>query len=180
MDIREKISDKIKCIFKKSKSKKIPKGKSLDEFVSKIEIGIYDKAVKEATEKNIDISWSNDYFKEMYIIYARHICLNLNSSSYVKNKGLFKDVINKKVEPKNIAKMTPQELFPNQWKLLMDDKFKRDQHMYEVDKSGATDEFLCRKCNQRECSFYEMQTRSADEPMTIFVTCLNCGNRWKE
>ena len=39
---------------------------------------------------------------------------------------------------------------------------------------------LCRKCGQRECTFYEMQTRSADEPMTIFVTCLSCGNRWKE
>lgn len=23
------------------------------------------------------------------------------------------------------------------------------------------------------------QTRSADEPMTTFVTCTNCGNKWK-
>lgn len=180
MDIRAKISNKISNIFKKSKSKKVPTGKSLDEFVSKIEYGIYDKAVEEATKKNIDISWSNDYFKELYIIYSRNVCLNLNTSSYVKNKSLFKEVINQKVKPENIAKMTPQEMFPNQWKMLMDDKFKRDQHMYEVDKSGATDEFLCRKCNHRECSFYEMQTRSADEPMTIFINCLNCGNRWKE
>ena len=47
------------------------------------------------------------------------------------------------------------------------------------DISAATDEFKCYKCKKRKCTYYEMQTRSADEPMTTFVTCLNCGNRWK-
>lgn len=31
----------------------------------------------------------------------------------------------------------------------------------------------------RKTTYYQMQTRSADEPMTTFVTCVNCGNRWK-
>ena len=30
-----------------------------------------------------------------------------------------------------------------------------------------------------QCSYYQLQTRSADEPMTTFVTCINCGARWK-
>ena len=37
----------------------------------------------------------------------------------------------------------------------------------------------CGKCKKRETSFYELQTRSADEPMTTFITCLNCGHRWR-
>ncbi len=44
---------------------------------------------------------------------------------------------------------------------------------------AATDIFKCGKCKQRKCSYYQMQTRSADEPMTTFVTCLVCDNRWK-
>ena len=28
---------------------------------------------------------------------------------------------------------------------------------------------------KRECSYYELQIRSADESATLFITCLNCG-----
>ena len=44
---------------------------------------------------------------------------------------------------------------------------------------ATTDQFQCGKCRQRKTQYYQMQTRSADEPMTTFVTCVNCGNRWK-
>lgn len=47
------------------------------------------------------------------------------------------------------------------------------------DNSAETDQFKCGKCHQRRTKYYQMQTRSADEPMTTFVTCINCGNRWK-
>ena len=40
-------------------------------------------------------------------------------------------------------------------------------------------EFKCRKCKSNNCSHYQMQTRSADEPMTTFVNCMDCGNRWR-
>ena len=43
-----------------------------------------------------------------------------------------------------------------------------------------TDAFKCKRCGSRSCSYYEVQTRSADEPMTQFVNCLECNNRWKQ
>ncbi|KAF9911256.1 RNA polymerase II elongation factor [Lobosporangium transversale] len=47
------------------------------------------------------------------------------------------------------------------------------------EQQAETDMFKCGKCKGRKTRYYQMQTRSADEPMTTFVTCINCGNRWK-
>jgi transcription elongation factor S-II len=45
--------------------------------------------------------------------------------------------------------------------------------------TGYTEQFRCGRCKERKCTYFQLQTRSADEPMTTFVTCANCGNRWK-
>ena len=71
------------------------------------------------------------------------------------------------------------QMFPEHWKDIYDEKEKRDKFLYEVNKDMATDIFKCGRCKKSECSYYQLQTRSADEPMTTFVTCLNCGKRWK-
>ena len=42
-----------------------------------------------------------------------------------------------------------------------------------------TDLFKCGKCKSNDCSYFQLQTRSADEPMTTYVWCGSCGNRWK-
>nr|CAD7263750.1 unnamed protein product [Timema shepardi] len=43
----------------------------------------------------------------------------------------------------------------------------------------STDLLKCGKCKKRNCTYNQIQTRSADEPMTTFVMCNECGNRWK-
>ena len=45
---------------------------------------------------------------------------------------------------------------------------------------AISDEFKCGKCKKRKVTYYQKQTRSADEPMTTFLTCVNCGNQWRE
>ena len=47
-------------------------------------------------------------------------------------------------------------------------------------KLTTTDMFRCAKCKERKCTYFEMQTRSADEPMTVFINCEGCGHRWKQ
>ena len=64
-----------------------------------------------------------------------------------------------------------------EWRMTM--PIKRDKSKCEVNLEAATDEFTCFKCKKSRCTYYQLQTRSADEPMTTFVTCINCGNRWK-
>lgn len=51
----------------------------------------------------------------------------------------------------------------------------------KTDKAFAPQEglFQCGRCKSKKTTHYQLQTRSADEPMTTFVTCLNCHKRWK-
>jgi transcription elongation factor S-II len=76
--------------------------------------------------------------------------------------------------------MDRYELNPTRWKTQFDNQQMREKRQLEGDRSMATDMFLCKRCGKRECTYYEMQTRSADEPMTIFITCLNCGKHWRQ
>ena len=99
--------------------------------------------------------------------------------SYVNNVRLFERLIMGEFSGYELADMPLQCMFPEHWKPLVDEKSKRDRTLYEINKEMATDIYKCGRCKKRECSFYQLQTRSADEPMTTFVTCLNCGNRWK-
>ncbi|GMH19367.1 hypothetical protein Nepgr_021208 [Nepenthes gracilis] len=59
----------------------------------------------------------------------------------------------------------------------------KDKDLFECERGGppkaTTDQFKCGRCKQWKCTYYQLQTRSADEPMTIFVTCVNCNNHWK-
>lgn len=138
-----------------------------------LEKGIFNYTLKEATNKKIVKKWDNPYFVQLYVDRVRSIYKNLD------NKDLIEQIQNGSIKPHLIAFMTHQEMRPDIWSALIEAKSKRDKNKFETNLEAATDTFTCRKCHSKKCSYYGLQTRSADEPMTIFVTCLECGTRWK-
>jgi len=143
-----------------------------------IERSIFNYCIQEAKQRNIVKKWDNKYFTLLYVNRFRSLWFNLNKS-YVNNKGLLNKIKKNKIVPKKVGSLTHPEMYPNKWKVLIKDKMNRDKNKYKTDKSGASKEFKCRKCGKRETNYYQVQTRSADEPMTTFITCLNCGNHWR-
>ena len=148
-----------------------------EEISTKIEESILKSVISSCESRKIVTKWNNTHFKKMYLNKARSIYTNIDKNSYIKNNYLFDNLSNINLE--NIGYMTYQELNPHHWKRLLDKKYKKQEELYETKQEAMTDEFKCKRCKSRKTSYYEMQTRSADEPMTIFITCLNCGNRWK-
>jgi transcription elongation factor S-II len=138
-----------------------------------MEKGIYNYAIKEATTRKVVKKWDNPHFVQIYIDRVRTIYFNLN------NKELLQHLADGTIKPHVVAFMTHQELRPDKWDKLIQEKIQRDKYKYETNIEAATDTFKCRKCQSNKCTYYQMQTRSADEPMTTFVTCIDCGNRWK-
>ena len=151
-----------------------------DDKAIKIEESIIKYICKICINRKILKSWDNNSFKKMYFNKCRSLYSNLKDDSYIKNTELIKKVKNNEISLENIAFMSFQELFPSHWKKIMDEKYKKEKIMYETKVEAMTDQFKCRRCKSRKCTYYELQTRSADEAMTIFITCLNCGNRWKQ
>ena len=145
-----------------------------------IENSIYTVVCKTCEQKNIVKRWENVYFKKAYMNKVRSIYSNIKTDSYIKNDYL-NDKINKnEICLDEIANLSFPELFPKRWKIYVDIKTNKNKKLFENKQEAMTDQFKCGRCKSRKCTYYELQTRSADEGMTIFVTCLDCGARWKQ
>ena len=138
-----------------------------------IEKGVFNYCIKEASTKKIIKKSENPLFVQIYIDRLRTIYLNL------KNPALLMQLKNKEVLSQQFAYMTHQEMDPITWKILLDKKIKKEKNRFHTRVQASTDMFTCRKCKSKNCTYYELQTRSADEPATIFITCLDCGKNWR-
>jgi transcription elongation factor S-II len=161
-EFRENIRKKLSLFFNKP------------SYAENLERGIYNWSLKEAKNRKVVKQWSNLYFVRIYIDHLRSIYVNLKN-----NRFLIELVETKKIKSHELAFMSHQELNPERWTELIRLKSIRDKNKYEQNMEAATDSFKCRKCRSTKCTYYELQTRSADEPMTIFITCLDCGTKWK-
>ena len=119
-------------------------------------------------------------FLDIYVNIQRTLMANLHAGSPIQNPRLLGRVKDGELRLEDLPSMTSYEMYPENWKELADRQMLREKKLLEGNKGSATDRFKCNRCGKRECSYYEMQTRSADEPMTIFVNCLNCGKRWRQ
>jgi len=98
-----------------------------------------------------------------------------------KNVSLRENVLTGRITPDQIAIMTPEEMANEDLKALRK-KFTKeaiDDHQMAKSEGTKTDLLKCNKCRKRNVTYNQMQTRSADEPMTTFCFCNECGNRWK-
>jgi transcription elongation factor S-II len=138
-----------------------------------LEIGVYNYALKEATNRKVVRKWDNEHFVQLYVDRLRTIYINL------KNPIVLKQLTDNTFTTQVFAYMSHHEMLPEKWDDLIQKKIIRDKTKYDTQIEAATDTFTCRKCKSNKCTYYQMQTRSADEPMTTFVSCIDCGNRWK-
>lgn len=165
--IREKVRGKFLKLFHEHPEK-----------VPELEKEILITCQESASKSNIEVSWDNPVFSRIYLNKCVSLYANLDSSSYIQNMRLLERYISNEFNAFELARMDRVSLFPEIWKKLLDEK-QKSKFKYKKDIDGATNKFKCSRCKKRVCSYFELQTRSADEPMTVFVTCLNCGKRWR-
>ena len=150
------------------------------EEIRSLEKGIFEASFQYSQKQYIARNWKTPAFREVYRQILRSVLSNLHPQSPVQNTRLVTRVKEGEFTLYEIPFMSSYEMYPEKWFALKDKLLQREQKILEGNKSRATDQFKCRRCQKRECTYYELQTRSADEPMTIFITCLNCGKEWRQ
>jgi len=145
-----------------------------DKKARNIEKSIYNKCLEDATKRVIIKRWDNKMFVLTYIDKFKHVYFTIKNPEIMDkiNKGIIKT--------SEIAFKNHEELYPEKWSILTEEKKFRLENKYFPKIEASTDSFICRKCKSTKCTYTQVQTRSADESMTIFVTCLDCKSRWKQ
>ncbi|XP_012987167.2 transcription elongation factor A protein 1 [Esox lucius] len=113
--------------------------------------------------------------------YKNRVRSRIANLKDIKNPNLRRNVLCGNVAPDRMAKMTAEEMASDELKLIRKNLTKEAIRDHQVSQTGGTqtDLFTCGKCKKKRCTYTQVQTRSADEPMTTFVFCMECGNRWK-
>lgn len=136
---------------------------SVEELATELEEAIYNEF------KNTDNRYKNR---------VRSRIANLKDP---KNPELSRNYIYGAISAQRLATMTAEEMASDEMKNIRNKFIKEsiDDAQLATVQGTTTDLLKCGKCKKRNCTYNQIQTRSADEPMTTFVLCNECGNRWK-
>lgn len=137
-----------------------------DKFGSAdIEAAILNRCIADAQKWYIDIDWETAAFREMY----RNRAMGLYGARKLVET----------MSPEEFVNTSEVDRHPERWMDKLRQVAERDKALYSR-KTTASMQMYCSACKKKtNCDYYQMQTRSADEPMTTFVTCLECDKRWK-
>jgi DNA-directed RNA polymerase subunit M/transcription elongation factor TFIIS len=145
---QEKVNQTIKNLSKLTKK----------EFVKLIEKSINDFAIEYA-----EINDTPFLLESIYDTKVEEII-----NALTKNP----EIILCDEDAKRIAFMKPEELNPDNYEKLLKKKEMEEYKKNDIKSSSA---FKCSKCKKSKCSVTQKQTLAGDEPVTTFVTCLECG-----
>ena len=151
------------------------------ETQRQLAIKIFNDFIGKSYSKNIETclyNYSEDCI-EKYNIKLKYLFQIIHPKSSIYNKSIINKIKKKELLPYNFVNNQPWELYTEHWKDIVEEQNKTDKIIIDKTPVFTTTQFTCSKCKNKECKTYSLQTRSADEPTTIFVNCIKCNNIWK-
>lgn len=140
-------------------------------------INLEKSILNHSVRKSSDPAWENDKFANIY----KHKFLQLQYN--IRNSPVLKGwIVDKKVKSKDVIEMRPDDLWPDgPYAKTREKRIIREMRKAYLANEAKNQEgfFTCARCKSKKTSYYQLQTRSADEPMTTFVTCHQCDRNWK-
>ena len=139
------------------------------DVAAALEVALLQRCIRDCAKQGIEVTWANVAFWNHY----RGRCIQF----YENAPDWIPKLVSGELTPAAFAEMTVVELSPKRWKAQIEAQIEKEKHLYSPSGSASI-YFYCSGCKKKtKCDYYQMQTRSADEPMTTFVTCLECDRR---
>ena len=138
----------------------------------KVELSIFEYSLLYCINNNIE----QTFLKSIYDDKILNILENLDPKSKLKNKTLLSNILYDHIDSSHVGFLSPNQIDPEKW---VDIIKKKEYREWRENNISYSDAYKCSKCGQRKSKVSLAQTRSADEPMTIFVSCLVCYNTFK-
>lgn len=171
---RKKVSDIISDTLKKEMYW-IDDNEYINKISKNMEKSIYNKSIDDSGYNKNNIF--DDYFyKKYYLVNSLKLIFNIKKKN---NPTLIKDIYDKKIKEYEFIYMSEKDINPFKWAEL-EEKYGVKEGYDNYADIKDNDMFNCGKCKSKKVTYYLKQVRSADEPMTCFFTCHNCGKNWKQ
>ena len=140
----------------------------------RVEKAVWNWNIDRAEAENTKRIWFVYPFRMWYFSRVRTLLFNIRHPA---NQTLKADVRSSRISPQELVGRTPAQLFPSGPSREAEIALK---HRDEV-KEGPVPEGLltCGRCKSRRVLWLSLQTRRADEPMTIYAYCSNCRKRFR-
>lgn len=148
-----------------------------DTIPRNLEIGTNNWAINKSLKMGQTPAFDNRKHAERYKQKFLELKKCLQFSPDLKKK-----LLNKELKTSMVFDMQPNHMWPGgpydkRLQASIEKSMKKEVSIVnEKDYKGL---FKCAKCREYKTTYYEMQTRSADEPITVFVTCHICDITWK-
>lgn len=134
------------------------------------ERAVFNHTIHRCAYTKAPLSWESPEFYGCYMAKAMYVIRNAPAMERLR-------AAERTSEPSVIC-FPPDRVRPDVWRDLAETRDAKND-LYGLRPASNTTTFTCKRCKNNECSYYELQTRSADEPMTTFVQCLTCGHQWR-
>ena len=143
------------------------------DIAIKIELSIFEYALLYCTNNKFE----SYYVKPIYQDKLNEILSNLDENKKgIENKTFKSNILLGKIDPCNVAFLSPAQIHPAKWDYIL----KKKEYIEQREKNIVySDAYKCFKCGESKCKITQAQTRSADEPMTTYVVCVVCHNTFK-
>ena len=116
--------------------------------------------------------------------YVNRVIEIIHNIKDKKNAEFRENIINGVIKPEDLCTMNAIDMLSKKRQKEIEEEKEKKVDEVRADweeRHGQVTEgvYKCRVCGGKKTIQHEQQTRSADEPMTLFITCLNCKNTWK-